>query len=238
MFTYYWLFPFTTHIPLSIYTQKLVLNYFVLPLLRQTVRPQMFTCHGHRLKSSLPLCQVLFFFFIILKSSFVSKLCLCVYTILLLVFCTLWIKIDVSLILPMCLNLKSIKVFAFEFLAAAGFRCSRSERMAGWMWLRCVLGPNLLRIHRSPDQSRHEGRTGRRVGTLTTRRFHFNTAERRKTSVIRAVTRRVATATLRKYQVFVIDAALSPDWQLANEWNDRSTFILRLSKATLNSLSK
>uniref|UniRef100_A0A3B4UMM8 Abhydrolase domain containing 16A, phospholipase n=1 Tax=Seriola dumerili TaxID=41447 RepID=A0A3B4UMM8_SERDU len=34
--------------------------------------------------------------------------------------------------------------------------------MAGWMWLRCVLGPHLQRIHRSPDQSRPEGRAGRR----------------------------------------------------------------------------
>uniref|UniRef100_A0A4W6BZ40 Abhydrolase domain containing 16A, phospholipase n=1 Tax=Lates calcarifer TaxID=8187 RepID=A0A4W6BZ40_LATCA len=33
--------------------------------------------------------------------------------------------------------------------------------MAGWMWLRCVLGPHLQRIHRSPDQSRPEGRAGR-----------------------------------------------------------------------------
>ncbi|KAJ7985620.1 hypothetical protein DPEC_G00353960 [Dallia pectoralis] len=42
--------------------------------------------------------------------------------------------------------------------------------MAGWMWLRCVFGPHLQRIHRSsdqsrPDQSRPEGRTGRRGWT-------------------------------------------------------------------------
>uniref|UniRef100_A0A8C2XHA5 Abhydrolase domain containing 16A, phospholipase n=1 Tax=Cyclopterus lumpus TaxID=8103 RepID=A0A8C2XHA5_CYCLU len=37
--------------------------------------------------------------------------------------------------------------------------------MAGSMWLRCILGPHLQRIHRSPDQSRPEGRAGRRVGT-------------------------------------------------------------------------
>uniref|UniRef100_A0A8D3ABB3 Abhydrolase domain containing 16A, phospholipase n=1 Tax=Scophthalmus maximus TaxID=52904 RepID=A0A8D3ABB3_SCOMX len=34
--------------------------------------------------------------------------------------------------------------------------------MAGWLWLRCVLGPHLQRIHRSPDPSRAEGRVGRR----------------------------------------------------------------------------
>ncbi|KAM7421134.1 hypothetical protein PAMA_015344 [Pampus argenteus] len=36
--------------------------------------------------------------------------------------------------------------------------------MAGWMWLRCVLGPHLQRVHRSPDQSRLEDRAGRRQG--------------------------------------------------------------------------
>ncbi|KAM8870237.1 phosphatidylserine lipase ABHD16A [Spinachia spinachia] len=36
--------------------------------------------------------------------------------------------------------------------------------MADWMWLRCVLGPHLQRIHRSTDQSRLEGRPGRRHG--------------------------------------------------------------------------
>uniref|UniRef100_A0A7N6BZL6 Monoacylglycerol lipase ABHD16A n=1 Tax=Anabas testudineus TaxID=64144 RepID=A0A7N6BZL6_ANATE len=36
--------------------------------------------------------------------------------------------------------------------------------MAGWMWLRCVLGPHLQRIHRSPDHSQPEGRAGRRQG--------------------------------------------------------------------------
>ncbi|XP_034409688.1 phosphatidylserine lipase ABHD16A isoform X1 [Cyclopterus lumpus] len=36
--------------------------------------------------------------------------------------------------------------------------------MAGSMWLRCILGPHLQRIHRSPDQSRPEGRAGRRQG--------------------------------------------------------------------------
>ncbi|KAK7147535.1 hypothetical protein R3I94_010151 [Phoxinus phoxinus] len=34
--------------------------------------------------------------------------------------------------------------------------------MAGWMWLRCLFGPNLQRIHRSPDQTRADGRTPRR----------------------------------------------------------------------------
>uniref|UniRef100_A0A3Q3RPB7 Abhydrolase domain containing 16A, phospholipase n=1 Tax=Mastacembelus armatus TaxID=205130 RepID=A0A3Q3RPB7_9TELE len=36
--------------------------------------------------------------------------------------------------------------------------------MAGWMWLRCVLGPHLQRIHRSPDQTRPDARAGRRQG--------------------------------------------------------------------------
>ncbi|XP_056618269.1 phosphatidylserine lipase ABHD16A [Triplophysa dalaica] len=34
--------------------------------------------------------------------------------------------------------------------------------MASWMWLRCLFGPNLHRIHRSPDQTRADGRAGRR----------------------------------------------------------------------------
>nr|XP_057909310.1 phosphatidylserine lipase ABHD16A [Doryrhamphus excisus] len=34
--------------------------------------------------------------------------------------------------------------------------------MAGWTWLRCVLGPHLQRIHRPPDQPPLEGRAGRR----------------------------------------------------------------------------
>ncbi|XP_016387725.1 protein ABHD16A-like [Sinocyclocheilus rhinocerous] len=34
--------------------------------------------------------------------------------------------------------------------------------MAGWMLLRCLFGPNLQRIHRSPDQTRTDGRTPRR----------------------------------------------------------------------------
>uniref|UniRef100_A0A3Q3AA38 Abhydrolase domain containing 16A, phospholipase n=1 Tax=Kryptolebias marmoratus TaxID=37003 RepID=A0A3Q3AA38_KRYMA len=34
--------------------------------------------------------------------------------------------------------------------------------MASWLWLRCVVGPHLQRIHRPPDQSRPEGRSGRR----------------------------------------------------------------------------
>uniref|UniRef100_A0A668A215 Abhydrolase domain containing 16A, phospholipase n=1 Tax=Myripristis murdjan TaxID=586833 RepID=A0A668A215_9TELE len=34
--------------------------------------------------------------------------------------------------------------------------------MAGWMWLRCLLGPHLQRVHRAPEQSRPEGRAGRR----------------------------------------------------------------------------
>lgn len=51
-----------------------------------------------------------------------------------------------------------------RFMVSASFRSPRSRRMAGWMWLRCILGPHLQRIHRSPDQSRPEGRAGRRVG--------------------------------------------------------------------------
>uniref|UniRef100_A0A4W4E4C1 Phosphatidylserine Lipase ABHD16 N-terminal domain-containing protein n=1 Tax=Electrophorus electricus TaxID=8005 RepID=A0A4W4E4C1_ELEEL len=34
--------------------------------------------------------------------------------------------------------------------------------MAGWLWLRCLLGPNLHRVHRPPEQPRPEGRAGRR----------------------------------------------------------------------------
>ncbi|KAL0984902.1 hypothetical protein UPYG_G00150270 [Umbra pygmaea] len=37
--------------------------------------------------------------------------------------------------------------------------------MASWMWLRCFFGPHLQRIHRSPEQSRPEGRAGRRGWT-------------------------------------------------------------------------
>ncbi|XP_034030330.1 phosphatidylserine lipase ABHD16A isoform X2 [Thalassophryne amazonica] len=34
--------------------------------------------------------------------------------------------------------------------------------MVGWLFYRCFAGPRLQRIHRSPDQSRYEGRAGRR----------------------------------------------------------------------------
>uniref|UniRef100_A0A672N7D9 Protein ABHD16A-like n=1 Tax=Sinocyclocheilus grahami TaxID=75366 RepID=A0A672N7D9_SINGR len=34
--------------------------------------------------------------------------------------------------------------------------------MAGWMWHRCLFGPNLQRVHRSPDQTRTDGRPPRR----------------------------------------------------------------------------
>uniref|UniRef100_A0A8C7NLY1 Abhydrolase domain containing 16A, phospholipase n=1 Tax=Oncorhynchus mykiss TaxID=8022 RepID=A0A8C7NLY1_ONCMY len=37
--------------------------------------------------------------------------------------------------------------------------------MAGWMWIRCFLGPHLQRVHRSQGESRTEGRAGRRVGS-------------------------------------------------------------------------
>ncbi|XP_064165877.1 phosphatidylserine lipase ABHD16A isoform X1 [Anguilla rostrata] len=36
--------------------------------------------------------------------------------------------------------------------------------MAGWIWFRCLFGPKLQRIHRSPDQNRPEARTARRQG--------------------------------------------------------------------------
>ncbi|KAF3839277.1 hypothetical protein F7725_017994 [Dissostichus mawsoni] len=49
-----------------------------------------------------------------------------------------------------------------RLVVTAGFRSPPSGRMAGWMWLRCVLGPHLQRIHRSTDPSRPEGRAGRR----------------------------------------------------------------------------
>lgn len=52
---------------------------------------------------------------------------------------------------------------SLRLLVSAGFRSRCSGRMAGWMWLRCVLGPHLQRIHRSPDHSQPEGRVGRRV---------------------------------------------------------------------------
>uniref|UniRef100_A0A8C7V408 Abhydrolase domain containing 16A, phospholipase n=1 Tax=Oncorhynchus mykiss TaxID=8022 RepID=A0A8C7V408_ONCMY len=38
-------------------------------------------------------------------------------------------------------------------------------RMAGWMWIRCFLGPHLQRVHRSQGESRTEGRAGRRGWT-------------------------------------------------------------------------
>ncbi|KAJ8289860.1 hypothetical protein GJAV_G00006150 [Gymnothorax javanicus] len=37
--------------------------------------------------------------------------------------------------------------------------------MAGWLWFRCLFGPNLQRIHRLPDQNRPETRTERRGWT-------------------------------------------------------------------------
>ncbi|CAJ1062575.1 phosphatidylserine lipase ABHD16A isoform X2 [Xyrichtys novacula] len=47
--------------------------------------------------------------------------------------------------------------------------------MAGWMWLRCILGPHLQRIHRSPDSSRSEGRAGRRGWTYQPRSLERHT---------------------------------------------------------------
>ncbi|MEQ2164087.1 hypothetical protein GOODEAATRI_002953 [Goodea atripinnis] len=44
-----------------------------------------------------------------------------------------------------------------------GCRSHSGGRMASWMLYRCVFGPHLQRIHRSPDQSRPEGRLTRRV---------------------------------------------------------------------------
>lgn len=43
-----------------------------------------------------------------------------------------------------------------------GFRSPPSKRMAV-LWIRCVFGPHLQRIHRSPEQPLPEGRTARRV---------------------------------------------------------------------------
>uniref|UniRef100_A0A8D3ABI8 Abhydrolase domain containing 16A, phospholipase n=1 Tax=Scophthalmus maximus TaxID=52904 RepID=A0A8D3ABI8_SCOMX len=57
----------------------------------------------------------------------------------------------------------SFALSCLRFMVSAGIRSPRSGRMAGWLWLRCVLGPHLQRIHRSPDPSRAEGRVGRRV---------------------------------------------------------------------------
>uniref|UniRef100_A0A7N8XNS6 Abhydrolase domain containing 16A, phospholipase n=1 Tax=Mastacembelus armatus TaxID=205130 RepID=A0A7N8XNS6_9TELE len=45
-------------------------------------------------------------------------------------------------------------------MGTVGFRSPCTGRMAGWMWLRCVLGPHLQRIHRSPDQTRPDARQG------------------------------------------------------------------------------
>uniref|UniRef100_A0A8D3ABC3 Abhydrolase domain containing 16A, phospholipase n=2 Tax=Scophthalmus maximus TaxID=52904 RepID=A0A8D3ABC3_SCOMX len=56
----------------------------------------------------------------------------------------------------------SFALSCLRFMVSAGIRSPRSGRMAGWLWLRCVLGPHLQRIHRSPDPSRAEGRVGRR----------------------------------------------------------------------------
>uniref|UniRef100_A0A8C5HEQ3 Protein ABHD16A-like n=1 Tax=Gouania willdenowi TaxID=441366 RepID=A0A8C5HEQ3_GOUWI len=43
------------------------------------------------------------------------------------------------------------------------------------MWLRCLLGPHLQRIHRSPDQSQPEGRSGRRGWTYQPRSLEKHT---------------------------------------------------------------
>lgn len=48
-----------------------------------------------------------------------------------------------------------------------GFRSPPSRRMAAWLWIRCVLGPHLQRIHRPPEQPLTESRTGRRVGLFS-----------------------------------------------------------------------
>ena len=57
--------------------------------------------------------------------------------------------------------------FAFSVsvlgLASTSFRCHQPSRMAGWLWFRCLFGPNLNRTHRSPDPPRPDGRVARRV---------------------------------------------------------------------------
>uniref|UniRef100_A0A8C7X668 Abhydrolase domain containing 16A, phospholipase n=1 Tax=Oryzias sinensis TaxID=183150 RepID=A0A8C7X668_9TELE len=47
-------------------------------------------------------------------------------------------------------------------MVGVGFRSHCGGRMAVWQWLRCFSGPRLQRIHRSPDQTRPDGRSSRR----------------------------------------------------------------------------
>ncbi|XP_023665703.2 phosphatidylserine lipase ABHD16A [Paramormyrops kingsleyae] len=47
--------------------------------------------------------------------------------------------------------------------------------MAVWLWLRCLFGPHLQRIHRSPESDRLEARTGRRGWTYQPRSLEKHT---------------------------------------------------------------
>lgn len=80
--------------------------------------------------------------------------------------------------------------------------------MAGWMWLRCVFGPHLQRIHRSPDQSRPDGRAARRVRSY--RVLHvFEWSRMLKPGVFSSLGVSVSQADSRKFAVFVIESLLS-----------------------------
>lgn len=62
-------------------------------------------------------------------------------------------------------GLKNVVTSRLWIWVSAGFRSPASGRMAVWLWLRCVFGPRLQRIHRSPEQPPTEA--GRRVWLFT-----------------------------------------------------------------------
>lgn len=83
--------------------------------------------------------------------------------------------------------------------------------MAGWMWLRCIFGPHLQRIHRSPDQSRPDGRAARRVRLLVVFCMWMSDAEC-ENEAFSSLRVSVSQSGSRKFEVFVIETPLSSRW--------------------------
>lgn len=108
-------------------------------------------------------------------------------------------------------------------MISVGFRSWGLGRMAGWMWLRCIFGPHLQRIHRSPDQSRPDGRAARRV--RFDRGLHvFEWSRMLKRCVFSSLRVSVSQTESRKFEVFVIESLLSSHWVTGvnGKWMDVS----------------
>lgn len=119
------------------------------------------------------------------------------------------------------------------FLISVGFRSWGLGRMAGWMWLRCIFGPHLQRIHRSPDQSRSDGRAARRV--RFDRGLHvFEWSRMLKRGVFSSLRVSVSQTESRKFEVFVIESLLSSHWVTGvNEWMYETVLVFMQSKVKI-----